>query len=175
MLIISTGGTFNKRYNPLDGTLLIDQGSTAIESIATRWLCELEVVSIIGRDSLDMGDEDRELLIDTIRQTRQSDIIIVHGTDTMDITAKAIADANLSKCIVITGAMVPYSIDPIEATANLCSAYGYIQAIKEHGVYIAMNRAIGSYRHIRKDRGKGRFRYSNAVRLNSTTKATRLA
>ncbi len=34
MLIISTGGTFNKRYDPLYGTLLIDQGSTAMDITA---------------------------------------------------------------------------------------------------------------------------------------------
>ena len=165
MPIISIGGTFNKQYNPIDGTLLIDPDSTAIEAIAARWLCELEVVSIIGKDSLDMDDTDRELLIDTIQHSRESSIIIIHGTDTMDITAKAIADADISKRIVITGAMVPYSIDPIEATANLCSAYGYIQASEQSGVYIAMNGAIGEYRHIRKDRDKGRFRYSRAVKI----------
>ena len=59
--------------------------------------------------------------------------------------------------IVITGAMVPFSINPIEATANLTSAYGYIQALDNAGVYIAMNGCLGSYLEVIKDRDMGRF------------------
>ena len=55
--------------------------------------------------------------------------------------------------------MVPYSIDPVEATANLCSAYGYLNALKHEGIYIAMNGAIGEYTQIKKDRIKGKFSF----------------
>jgi L-asparaginase len=53
--------------------------------------------------------------------------------------------------------MVPYSIDPVEATANLSSAYGYINALEQEGVFIAMNGVMGPYEKIKKDRTKGRF------------------
>ena len=67
------------------------------------------------------------------------------------------SDAELEKSIVLTGAMVPYSIDPVEATANLCSAYGFMSALKEEGIFIAMNGVIGPYDKVKKDRAKGRF------------------
>lgn len=166
ILIISTGGTFNKYYNPINGSLQIDKSSKALQDIASKWLCELEIINVIGKDSLDMLDSDRVLLVDTIRQSKVDNIIIVHGTDTMDITAKAIDDEGLNKCVVLTGAMVPYSIDPIEATANISSAFGYIQTLNETGVYIAMNGVIGRYENVIKDRIKGRFRYSLATKIS---------
>ena len=76
----------------------------------------------------------------------------------MDITAKFIASRSLEKEIIFTGAMTPFSIDEVEATANLASAIGYIKAINRSGVYISMNGAIGDYRDIKKDRNIGRFR-----------------
>jgi L-asparaginase len=53
--------------------------------------------------------------------------------------------------------MVPYSVDPVEATAYLCAAYGYINPIEKEGIYIAMNGIMGDYKKIRKDRKKGKF------------------
>ena len=82
---------------------------------------------------------------------------MVHGTDTMDVTAEYLAEGELDKCIVLTGAMIPYSIDPVEATANLASAYGYLQALEKDGVYIAMNGALDTYSKVKKNRKKGCF------------------
>ena len=157
ILLINTGGTFNKVYNPNNGLLEIDVTSHALDAIASRWLCNFEVIHIIGKDSLEMNDEDRATLLDTLRQTHYTSIIIIHGTDTMDKSAKYIADAKLEKSIVFTGAMVPYSIDPVEATANLASAYGYLQALEEGGVYVAMNAVLSRYAQVKKDRKKGQF------------------
>lgn len=157
ILIISTGGTFNKVYDPLTGGLIIDEASTAVQSIAAKWRCEFQIINIIGKDSLDMTNHDRLELIATISRSEYHHILIIHGTDTMDITATYLADGDLEKRIVLTGAMVPYSVDPVEATANLCSAYGYINAINKEGIYIAMNGVIDSYRKVKKDRIKGKF------------------
>ena len=157
ILIISTGGTFNKVYDPVNGEFSIDEASHALEQIASKWLCEFNIVNIIGKDSLDMTNHDRLELLATISHSDHHHILIVHGTDTMDVTAEYLADADLEKCIVLTGAMVPYSIDPVEATANLSSAYGYINALEQEGVFIAMNGVMGPYEKVKKDRTKGRF------------------
>jgi len=157
ILLISTGGTFNKVYNPQNGLLDIDKKSTAIEEIAKKWLCKFELLNIIGKDSLDITNHDRLELLSTIHQSSYQCIIIIHGTDTMDVTAEYLADSELKKTIVLTGAMVPYSIDPIEATANLCSAYGYVSALEKEGIYITMNGVMGDYKKVRKNRKKGKF------------------
>lgn len=157
ILIINTGGTFNKTYDPLNGTLIIDTTSKALEDIASKWLCEFEIINIIGKDSLDINNHDRLELLATISHSSYQHIIIIHGTDTMHITAEYLADGELEKSIVLTGAMVPYSIDPVEATANLCSAYGYLNALKEEGIFIAMNGQLSTYNRVTKNRMKGKF------------------
>ena len=157
ILLISTGGTFNKVYNPQNGALDIDKKSTAIEEIAKKWLCKFELLNIIGKDSLKITNHDRLELLSTIHQSNYQSIIIIHGTDTMNVTAEYLADSELEKTIVLTGAMIPYNIDPVEATANLCSAYGYINALEKEGIYIAMNGLMAPYKKIRKDRKKGKL------------------
>jgi L-asparaginase len=157
ILIISTGGTFNKVYNPKNGALEIDKSSQALKNITSKWLCRFEILNIIGKDSLEITNHDRLELLSIIHQSEYQHIIVVHGTDTMDVTAEYLADAELEKTIVLTGAMVPYSIDPTEATANLASAYGYINALQKEGVFIAMNGVMGSYEKVKKNRKEGLF------------------
>ncbi len=162
IVIISTGGTFNKIYNPIDGSLIIDKSSNAIKEIAEKWLCEFDIISIIGKDSLDIDNKEREELLKLIINHECNNIIIVHGTDTMDITAKSIATSKgIDKKIILTGAMTPYSIEPIEATANLSSSYGFLNNVKDNGVYISMNGVIGDYKEVVKDRINGKFRFGN--------------
>ncbi len=157
VLIINTGGTFNKVYNPVNGQLEVDTKGDALRSITSKWGCEIVITNIIGKDSLDMSNHDRLELLATISQSDFHHIIIVHGTDTMDITAEYLNEGDLEKCIILTGAMVPYSIDPVEATANLCSAYAHINVIDQKGIYIAMHGIIDSYEKVKKDRSKGKF------------------
>ena len=157
ILIINTGGTFNKIYDPIKGDLKVDKGSHTLEQIASKWLCELKIVNIIGKDSLDLSNHDRLELLATISHSNYEHFIIIHGTDTMNITAEYLSDGDCEKCIVFTGAMVPYSIDSVEATANLCSAYGYINALEKPGIYIAMNGVMDVYEKVKKDRKLGKF------------------
>ena len=160
ILIINTGGTFNKVYNPLTGNLDIEPKGKAIRSIAKAWLTKFKIKNIIGKDSLEMTNEDRKDIIKTIQESERKNIIIVHGTDTMNITASYLEKANLKKKIILTGAMVPYAIDSIEATANLCSAYGFLENVDNNGVYISMNGIIQDYKRAIKNKEKGYFEES---------------
>ena len=157
ILIISTGGTFNKIYNPITGELDIDKNSKALKDIAKNWLTQFEIVNIIGKDSLDMIDSDREEILKIIKSSTYKKIIVIHGTDTIDITAQYLYSGKLNKTIVLTGAMVPFSINPIEATANLASAYGYIQSLNQNHIFIVMNGLMNSYDKVIKNREKGYF------------------
>ena len=157
ILIIDTGGTFNKIYNPLNGDLDIEKSSKASRDIAKEWLVKLEVITIISKDSLEMTQSDREEIFQTIKSSSFSSIIVIHGTDTIDKTANYLAKAKLSKKIILTGAMIPYSINSIEATANFASAYGYILGINRNGVYISMNGIVKNYKRVIKNKEKGYF------------------
>ena len=155
--IISTGGTFNKVYNKFTGELDIDIESNGVIEIMKIWFSNYEIESIIGKDSLFIDNNDREKIYNRIMEIDSDKIIIIHGTDTIDLTAKYLAKKDISKKIVLTGAMIPYSINPIEATANLSSAIGYINGIDKDGIYISLNGVMGDYREIIKDRANGRF------------------
>jgi len=160
ILIINTGGTFNKIYNPLTGNLEIEPKGEALKSMAKAWLTSFKINNIIGKDSLDMNNEDREVILQTIQNAKEKNIIIVHGTDTMDKTAEYINEAKLKKKVILTGAMVPYAINPIESTSNLSSAYGFLQANKKFGVFISMNGIIKDYKRVIKNKEKGYFENS---------------
>ena len=158
ILIINTGGTFNKRYNPLKGELEVPQDGIAVESILQYcYNTSYELLNIIHKDSLEMTEEDRELMVKTIKNSVCQKVLIIHGTDTMDVTATFLALNIKDKIITLTGAMVPFSIDTVEATANFMMALGDLQLREKNGVNLAMHGAIASHGSIYKNRQKGIF------------------
>jgi L-asparaginase len=157
ILIINTGGTFNKIYNPISGDLEIEPTGEALKSIASSWITKFNIINIIGKDSLDMNDHDRELILNEVKKSSEENIIVVHGTDTMHITANHLANALLKKQIVLTGAMTPHAIKPIESACNLACAYGFIQSNEKSGVYISMNGVMEDYKRVIKNKEKGYF------------------
>lgn len=158
ILIINTGGTFNKRYNPLAGALEVPSDSIALEKILKYFYnLSYELKNIIHKDSLDMLESDRKILVELIKNAPQQKILIVHGTDTMDETAKFLEKHICDKCILLTGAMVPLSIDSVEANANFSMALGFLLNKVSNGVYIAMHGLIQSHESIFKNRKIGVF------------------
>jgi len=154
--IIATGGTFDKHYDPIGG-LLTFENSHLPEILQTARLhepAELEIVTLI--DSLDMMDEQRAAILAACRRAAEQRIIIVHGTDTMMKTAEIIGRAGLDKCIVLTGAMVPYSIDRSDALFNLGCAVMASQLLSD-GTWIAMNGRVLEWETAVKDRSLGVF------------------
>lgn len=157
MLILNTGGTFNKRYNPRSGELEVPFDNDAIEQIAQRFGYEMEIAGVLYKDSLEMSDDDRKMLVQIIAASEEQNVLVVHGTDTMELSAKAVEAAELGKTVIFTGAMVPFSIDPVEATANFAMALGFAAAAPARGIYIVMQGLIAPLGHIRKNREMGRF------------------
>ncbi|NPA28313.1 MAG: asparaginase [Epsilonproteobacteria bacterium] len=156
MFIISTGGTFNKIYNKISGKLEVDSSNKALEKIEKKWFTTLNYTSLINKDSLDFTNKDREELANYIKNLDYSKIIVIHGTDTIDLSAKEVASLNLNKAVVFTGAMVPFSISKLEATANFALAYGYLLNATS-GVYIALNGVVDRFDRVIKNREKGKF------------------
>jgi L-asparaginase len=161
MKIMNTGGTFNKVYDPVSGTLDVPYDNEAIEEIVESFAYDVEIAGMLYKDSLEMTDEDRQQLIDIIDVDDEEVYVIVHGTDTMDLTAAALAawmeEDEEERVIVLTGAMVPYSIDKAEASVNLGMALGYAATQPAPGVYICMSGIIAPYDRIRKNKEEGIF------------------
>lgn len=157
MLILNTGGTFNKRYNPLSGVLEVPYDNMALESIASHFTYPINMAGVVYKDSLEIDANDRKMMADIILASDESTFVIVHGTDTMDKTAAFLAEVAPEKIIILTGAMVPFSIDPTEATANFSMALGFGMACEKAGVYICMQGSVATHDKIVKNRKLGKF------------------
>lgn len=158
MLILNTGGTFNKRYDPIRGELFVPRDNDAVESVVRTFAVTLPIQGLIYKDSLEMDDADRAALCEAIASSPAKVIVVVHGTDTIDKSALAVEAMRCGKTVVFTGAMVPFSIDPVEATANLAMAIGYARNAHS-GVHIVMQGITGTYERVIKNRELGKFEH----------------
>ncbi len=156
--VLNTGGTFNKRYNPILGQLEVPTDNIALDKIVKSCFnVEFDIKNIVSKDSLDFTQEDREIILENIKNSASDKIIIIHGTDTVDLTAKFIEDKIQGKKIVFTGAMVPMSIDEVEATMNFSQAIGFLNAPIENGIYLSMHGSVIEHSKLKKDRTVGQF------------------
>ena len=162
MLIINTGGTFNKRYNPIKGELEVPKDSNALEDVLKHFYnLKYEIKNIIHKDSLKMQMSDREEIVELITNTSYKKILIVHGTDTIKKTAEFLEKYINDRVIILTGAMVPYSIDSTEANANLSMSIGYLLSSNKNGIYISMHGLIDTHNRVFKNREVGLFQSIN--------------
>ncbi len=154
--ILVTGGTFDKDYNELNGTLFFNK--THVENMLQRGRCmlDVEVEVLMMLDSLDMTADDRARVVTACRSCTEQRVVITHGTDTMVETAQALAAGVPDKTIVLTGAMIPFAFGSSDGLFNLGSALSFVQALP-HGVYIAMNGHLFSWSNVRKNREIGVF------------------
>jgi L-asparaginase len=107
-------------------------------------------------DSLDMNDAERRIIVEQCATGVEERIIITHGTDTMEVTARVLGENVRGKTIVLTGAMVPYKFGSSDGLFNLGSALAFAQTLP-HGVYIAMNGRCFTWDNVKKNRKTGEF------------------
>jgi L-asparaginase len=154
--ILITGGTFDKEYNEINGTLYFED--THLPEMLQLGRCRLEINlrTVMMIDSLEMTDADRQLILETCKKAPEDKIVITHGTDTMVETARVLAQGMKDKTIVLTGAMIPYAFGSSDGLFNLGSALSFAQALPP-GVYIAMNGKYFTWDNVRKNRERGEF------------------
>ena len=161
--LLACGGTLDKRYDPIRGELGFVESQLPAMVARARLTIPVTVETVMQIDSLDMQDTDRELVVAACRRSPEPAIVVVHGTDTMPETAAflgpcfAAGDASLvAKTIVLTGAMVPYSISGSDALFNLGFACACAQTLAP-GVWVAMNGRVHRWHSVRKNREAGVF------------------
>ncbi len=162
VLVLNTGGTLNKRYDPIRGELFVPQDNQAVESILAvlqgNVACRIQ--GLIYKDSLDMNAQDRASLAQAVLAADETRVLVVHGTDTMHLSAEHVAQACPDRRIVLTGAMLPYALGVQEAAMNVALSLGWLLADDAPGVYIGMHGLVLPYAQIVKDRQNGVFRRS---------------
>jgi L-asparaginase len=163
--VFVTGGTFDKEYNYITGELYFKD--THLKDMFDRGRCTLniDVKTLMMVDSLEMSDADREIIVYSSKHTPADKILITHGTDRMVQTAAVLANANLGKTIVLTGAMVPYAFGTSsDGFFNLGAALAFVQVL-DPGVYISMNGRFFHWNEVQKDTTNGYFVSSDVTNV----------
>ena len=154
--VFTTGGTIDKVY--FDAKSQYEVGESNVQLLFKEMNVgfEYRVESILRKDSLEMTDNDRALILDKVRHESCQKILITHGTDTMIETARVLQQHVTDKTIVLTGAMQPALFRNSDAVFNIGCALGVLQA-RNSGVYVVMNGLIFDPSHARKNRDAARF------------------
>lgn len=154
--IFITGGTFDKEYNELNGELYFKD--THMSDLLEMGRCRVpvEIRTLMMVDSLEMTDEDRQLIVHQCNNCEENRIVITHGTDTMADTAKVLAQKVIGKTVILTGAMIPIKFGSSDGLFNLGSALAFAQTLPP-GVYVAMNGRYFNWDNVRKNKQTGVF------------------
>ena len=159
--LISTGGPIEKTYDELSGVLAnhISVLDIMLVSLELRGI-EVQRVSLMNKDSLDMSPADHTLIAETaIRMAESmSGVVVVHGTDRLAQSGDRVVElAGTPKSpIVFTGAMRPYELRSTDALQNLTEALLAVQLVAP-GVYVAMHNQVLQVPGVRKDKDRGTF------------------
>lgn len=154
--IFVTGGTIDKVYNELTGELTFGTSNLDEMLERSRSTVGINTEVLFLKDSLDMNDEDRGLILSRCLECSEDKVMITHGTDTMVETAQLLGNKIKDKTIVLFGSMVPYLINNSDALFNLGAALSAVQN-KTNGVYIAMNGQVFDFDKVEKNKTLGIF------------------
>jgi L-asparaginase len=170
--LITTGGTIEKTYNEISGSL--ENRRSLVRHMLGRLRLEDTIVSIIElmtKDSLHMTDDDRRRIVEAVHaaggspglSTECGGIVILHGTDTLHVTGEALHAAYPAPRvpIVLTGAMRPFEMKRSDALQNLTESI-FAAGVLPPAVYaVAHGRAL-KFPGVRKDRDRGTFTSTNS-------------
>lgn len=119
---------------------------------------DVNVVPLLNKDSLDMTDADRELILATVKGllTENAPIIITHGTDTLVQTGLFLKQGlpDIKIPIVLTGAMAPLGFEASDGLQNLTES---LVRLLCPGIYIVMHNQVYPVGGVRKDQTLARF------------------
>ncbi len=125
--LVTTGGTIEKTYDESNG-LLVNYPSEIQNRLLPKLrlpYSQIEVKKVLAKDSLDMNDEDRKILVGSLRELAKEGrpILVLHGTDTMDLSVthcqEQIPQEEIQRPIVFTGAMRPLEFENSDALQNI--------------------------------------------------------
>jgi len=134
---VITGGTIDKVYSEYKGDLsyTISNIQRIIEQ--SRMTVDYSIETLMLKDSLDLNASDRIGIREYCKTVQEECIIVIHGTDTIVDTAKALSTLK-GKTIILTGSIIPYVMTNTDAMFNVGSAVAYSQSL-QHGTYVVMN------------------------------------
>jgi L-asparaginase len=156
--VITMGGTIDKDY-------VVDSASLEVLEPFIAWIAPtlgtsqpLEIIELAKKDSLDLVESDRAMLLDCLSGLDAARAVITHGTDTLLCSALAVLGAQgagrIANCqtIAFTGAFRPGRFTPAEAAFNIGFALAVVQAAPP-GVYVAVGGRFAPAERVRHEGG----------------------
>lgn len=158
ILLIVTGGTLDKDYQETTGELIFSQTHLDEMLSQARVTCSVQIQTLMLKDSLEMTEQDRDIILNACQNTKHQKIVITHGTDTMALTGQHLKKnlQPLDKTVVLTGAMRPFKLGHSDSLFNLGSALMAVNLSKS-GVYITMNGQLFDADQVFKNKELGIF------------------
>lgn len=159
--LIATGGTIEKVYQEQTGQVenvgsKIDRYFRLLRLPDTR----IEVTHVMNKDSLEMTDEDRDLVLRTVREklAEPAPVVITHGTDTMVETGLVLKNSltELTVPIIMTGAMTPLGFEGSDGLQNLTESLLAARILRP-GVWLVMHNQVFPIDRVRKNKAQARF------------------
>ncbi|OWU64735.1 MAG: asparaginase [Armatimonadetes bacterium Cent15-Ar3] len=153
--ILTTGGTIDKIY--FDSLSEYEVGNPVVDGILREGGVTVPYIieSVLKKDSLEITDEDRAMILEKVNECIEERILITHGTDTLALTGQFL-QGKTRKTVVLTGSLQPANFRFTDAVFNVAFAMGALQSVSQ-GVYLAMNGQVFHPDRVRKNREKNRF------------------
>jgi L-asparaginase len=153
--IFTVGGTIDKIY--FDKKSKYQVGEPAVDQVLKEANINFayQIEPILRKDSLDMTDDDRQLIFDKIEADDHKYIIVTHGTDTIIQTARKMMSIQ-NKVIVLTGSIEPARSKSSDAPFNIGSAVAAVQLLPA-GAYIVINGRVFDPSRVQKNLELNRF------------------
>jgi L-asparaginase len=159
--VVTTGGTIEKAYSENTGSV------ANLNNKIERYLkllrlpdSQVHVVPLLNKDSLEMTDPDRELILATVKRllAEEAPIVVTHGTDTMVQTGLFLKQSlpDFKVPIVLTGAMAPLGFEGSDGLQNLTESLLAVRLLAP-GIYVVMHNQVFDVDRVRKDQSLGRF------------------
>jgi L-asparaginase len=159
--LITTGGTIEKMYSEQSGAVL-NSASKIGQSLSRLRLpdCDVRVIPLMNKDSLEMTAEDRARLASELTPllVHNAPIVITHGTDTMVETGLYLQKKfpDLQVPIVLTGAMRPLGFEGSDGLQNLTESLLAARLLGP-GVFVVIHGQAFPTGQVRKDKDLGTF------------------
>lgn len=159
--LLSTGGTIEKIYSEQSGQV------QNLETKIDRYLRQLRlpdsdisVRNLMNKDSLEMTDQDRQLVLEAAQSALQEPgpIVITHGTDTLVETGLYLRRhlTDLRVPVVFTGAMTPLGFERSDGLQNLTESL-LAAKILPAGIWLVIHNQVFPIDRVRKNRELARF------------------
>jgi L-asparaginase len=158
--LVTTGGTIEKIYSEQSGQVE-NLGAKIDRYLQSLRLpdAQIEVTPLMNKDSLEMTDDDRVLVLAVVRvEAAEAPVVITHGTDTMVETGRLLKASltNLKHPVILTGAMTPLGFERSDGLQNLTESL-FAARILSPGIWIVIHNQVFDAAQARKDREHARF------------------